>query len=146
MGKHDEYGKKLFAELLGQRWDSLTFERSIDEAGVRADLDGVIWSRDHRTIECAVEVEARVYKQIRGAIVDLALYPAAKKLLVIIPAQPQLGSEEKTLAHCRHIWQQISSNNRGQFAMTVLRGTGDEPVPDVDKARICEALNTLDLL
>ncbi len=143
MGKHDEYGKCLFADLLGPRWDSLAFERSIDEAGVRADLDGVIRSRDSRAIECAVEIEARVYKQIRGAIVDLALHPTRKKLLVIIRAQPQLGSKEKTTSHCTYIWQQLAAENRGEFAMVVLEGTGDTPMPEVDKHRITQALLSL---
>lgn len=91
--KHDDYGKKLFAELLGKRWDSRASERWLDEGGVWADLDGVIWSTDYLTIECAVEIEAKVYKQIRGTIVDLALHPAPKKLLGVIRAQSQLGPE-----------------------------------------------------
>ena len=39
MGIHDGYGKKLLQNLLGHRWNTYGRERSIDLAGVRADLD-----------------------------------------------------------------------------------------------------------
>jgi len=72
MGLHDDYGKQLMSKLPGSRWSSHDFRRSIDEASVRADLDGVIKAEDGQSIECAVEIAPRACKQIRGAIVDLA--------------------------------------------------------------------------
>lgn len=146
MGSHDDYGKSLMRKLLANRWNSYDSRRSVDEAGVRADLDGIITTSDGRHIECAVEIEARVYKQIRGAMVDLALHPAPKKFLVVIKAQPQLGNTAKITRHCNYIWQQISGADRGQFAMVVLEGTGDNPMPDVDLALLRGALQSQGLL
>lgn len=145
MGKHEEYGKKLLAELLGERWDPLASDRSVDEAGVRADLDGVIRLRDSGPTECAVEIEARVYKQIRGAIVDLALHPAPKKLLVIIPAQPQLRDEMTTAEHCKYVWQQLTAGTRGRFQVVCLQGTGTRRAPGADKVRLEHALRALEV-
>ena len=100
MGKHDEYGKRLFSSILGRRWVEYGEIRSVQMGGVRADLDGVILSEDLARVECAVEIEAKIYKQIRGALVDLASHSAPRKLFVVIPAQYQLGTAEKTRAHC----------------------------------------------
>ncbi len=36
--------------------------------------------------DCAIEIEARVDKQVRRALVDLLLHHCSKKLLVLIPA------------------------------------------------------------
>ncbi|GAJ22823.1 unnamed protein product [marine sediment metagenome] len=62
MGIHADYGKRLSGELLLERWDDYASERSIDEAGVRADLDGIIWSGTGKTktVECAVEMLKRL--------------------------------------------------------------------------------------
>ncbi len=109
---HDAYGKKLFESLLGRQWcSSLEPSRCIEMNGVRADLDGVIRGEDLHSIECAVEIEARTYKQIRGGIVDLAWHPAPKKLLVVMRAQPQLGSEERVIRHCSYVWDRLSAGN-----------------------------------
>jgi len=123
MGNHDDYGKGLMANLLGARWSSYDYRHSIDEAGGIAYLDGVITAPDGQKIECAVEIEARVYKQIHGAIVDLALHPAPKKLLIVIKAQ-SLGSENKIKKHCEYVWQQIAGNVHGLFVVTVLKVPG----------------------
>jgi len=146
MGTHEDYGRNLMSEVLGDRWSSYDSRRSVDEAGVRADLDGVIVGPDGQSVECAVEIEARVYKQIRGAIVDLALHPAPKKLLVVIKAQPQLGSSAKVVKHCGYIWQQIAGTTHGLFAIAVLERTGDKPLPEVDRQRLAAALNALAIL
>ncbi|HEV2175735.1 MAG TPA: hypothetical protein VGW33_00800 [Terriglobia bacterium] len=113
MASHDKYGKELMHQLLGDRWSSYDSQRSIAEAGVRADLDDVIIALDSQQVECAVEIEARVYKQIRGAIVDLALHSAPKKLLVVIKAQPQLGDTPKVIKHCTYVWQQVAGTGHG---------------------------------
>lgn len=146
MGKHDDYGKELLTHLLGARWDSYTPKRSLFEGGVRADLDGVIWSRDGAEVECAVEIEARVYKQIRGAIVDLALHNAPKKLLVVLPAQPQLGTREQIERHCQYIWEEIADARRGRFLVICLKGTGDNPAYQRDRETLADALGAMGVL
>jgi hypothetical protein len=143
--KHDKYGKELLKQLLGGRWDSNTSQRSVDECGVRADLDGVIWSQKGEGVECAVEIEARVYKQIRGAMVDLALHNAPKKLMIIILAQPQLGTDKKTKRHLQYVWQSIAKD-RGDFRVVCLKGTGEFPRYEEDKNILSSVLCDLQLL
>ena len=102
---HDEYGKRLFTPILGKRWITrLDKNRSVEMARVRADLDGIVLSKGLGRVECAVEIEARTYKQIRGAILDLAWHSAPRKMLVIILAQPQLGNDRKAREHCTFVW------------------------------------------
>ena len=145
MGRHDDYGKRLFSQLLGGRWSASSDYRRVDEGGVRADLDGVIWSSDSDSVCCAVEIEAKIYKQIRGAIVDLAIHTAPKKLLVILNnAQPQLGSEDKTLTHCNYVWKQIGKGH-GTFRAVCLLGTGYNPELEEDLARLSAALADLQI-
>lgn len=140
---HDEYGKGLFRPLLGDRWSSLDFARSVQEEGVRADLDGIIRRADDKSVECTVEIEARVYKQIRGAMVDLSLHPAPQKLLVVIKAQPQLGDTPRIMRHCTYIWQQVAGTNRGEFEMAVLEGTGLNPNTEFDLKLLKDTLQKL---
>lgn len=144
---HDRYGKELLASILGGRWRSrLDDERSFSMGGVRADLDGIIRSADMGTVECAVEIEARVYKQIRGAILDLAWHPAPRKLLVIIRAQEQLGSEDKVRAHCSYVWKRLAGDDRSPFRLVLLKGTGSIPCHDEDRASLITALTELELI
>jgi hypothetical protein len=141
---HDAHGKELFQGLLGKRWCSwLDPGRCFDMNGVRADLDGIIRSEDQGSIECAVEIEARTYKQIRGAIVDLAWHPAPKKLLVVMRAQPQLGTEETVVAHCTYVWERLSAGKCGQFRLVVLKGAGNTPQFQIDSRLIGEGLLAL---
>ncbi|MFC1955394.1 hypothetical protein ACFLWZ_02495 [Chloroflexota bacterium] len=143
MGKHEDYGKRLLRELFGGRWAPYASQRSLYEGGVRADLDGVIYSKDGVSVECVVEIEARVYKQIRGAIVDLVLHGAPKKLLIIIRAQPQLGTEEQIKEHCTYVWRELAGQHRGEFQVVCLKGTGDEPASEEDKKLLAEKLRVM---
>ncbi len=147
MGQHDNYGKRLFRNLLGERWDDSSPERSVDEAGVRADLDGVIRSETTKAIQCAVEIEAKIYKQIRGAILDLALHFAPKKLLVIILAQSQLGTNrERIQKHFQYVWEQGVGCGHGQFELVCFEGNGDNPMDDKDMEIIALTLKKMNIL
>jgi hypothetical protein len=109
---------------------------------VKAELDGVITDSNGSAL-CAVEIETRVFKQMRGALLDLALHSAPKKLFVFMMAQPQLGtSEERALRHIETTWDLIGGS-RGEFQAVVLSGTGEFPNEPVDKARIANALSKL---
>jgi hypothetical protein len=147
MGIHDDYGKRLLAGILGQRrWVTSGNDRSVEMAGVRADLDGVILSEDSARVECAVEIEAKIYKQIRGAILDLAWHSAPRKMLVIILAQSQLGPEEKVRAHLMFVWQKLTTCANVPFELVVLRGTGTTPMEDDDRLLLTDALKKLHLI
>ena len=134
---HDKYGKELLASVLGERWVTwLEDARFVDMAGVRAGLDGIIRSSDRSKVECAVEVEAKNYKQIRGSILDLAWHPAPKKLLVVIRAQKELKDENQVRRHCGYVWEKLASNRCGNFKLVVLKGTGAQPLPEIGRPRV----------
>ena len=144
---HDEYGKRLFASILGKRWVTrLDDDRSVEMAGVRADLDGIILSEDLARVECAVEIEAKTYKQMRGAILDLAWHPAPRKMFVVILAQPQLGNDLKARSHCTFVWQKLTDGENTPFELVVLRGTGAYPMEENDRSLLVDALKRLDLI
>jgi hypothetical protein len=144
---HDEYGKRLFASILGKRWVTrLDDDRSVVMAGVRADLDGIILSEDLARVECAVEIEAKTYKQMRGAILDLSWHPAPRKMFVVILAQPQLGNDLKARSHCTFVWQKLTDGENTPFELVVLRGTGAYPMEENDRSLLVDALKRLDLI
>ncbi len=144
---HADYVKRMLTELLGKRfctWFEPT--RSYELGGVKADLDGLIRSEDLSRVQCAVEVEARNYKQIRGAIVDLAWHPAPKKLLVVLKAQPQLKSTDQVRAHCTYVWNKLVADQQTPFGLAVLEGTAADPQPEVDGPLLIQTLQALELI
>jgi len=144
---HDEYGKELLRSILGARWITRFDDRGcIEMEGGRADLDGIILSEDLSRVECAVEIEARVYKQIRGAIFDLAQHPAPRKLFVVILAQPQLGNAGKARRHCSFVWERLTHADRVPFALVVLQGSGENPLTEADRVLLMESLRQLELI
>jgi len=144
---HDEYGKRLFADILVKRWITrLDDKRFVQMGGVRAGLDAIILSEDLAHVQCAVEIEAKTYKQMRGAMLDLAWHPAPRKLFVVILAQPQIGSEEKARAHCMFVWERLTKGQSIPFELTVLKGTGADPMKETDRQLLAEALKKLGLL
>lgn len=144
---HDRYGKQLLAGILGKRWVARLDERkSIELAGVRADLDGIVLSKSLADVECAVEIEATVYTQARSALLNLAFHPSPKKLFVFILAQPQVGAREKAAEHFQFVWEKLAPICKAPFAMAVLRGTAANPIIDVDRALLEDALSQLKVL
>ena len=61
----------------------------------RARIDGTIAGR------IAVEIESRVDKQIRGALLDLICHPLSQKLLIILPIH--MTDAARTTVMCRNI-------------------------------------------
>jgi hypothetical protein len=81
MGTHHDLGESLMrlavGSLFSTRSASVTFEFG-PGAGI-ARIDGTVADT------VAVEIESRVPKQIRGALLDLILHPYPKKLLLLLP-------------------------------------------------------------
>ena len=48
--------------------------------------------------DIAVEVESRVSKQVRGAVLDLMCHPYPKKLLILLPVH--MSNPETTAQQC----------------------------------------------
>ena len=144
---HDRYGKQLLAAILGKRWVTRFDDRkSVEMAGVRADLDGIILTENLSELDCAVEIEATVYTQARSALLNLALHPAPKKLFVVILAQSQMGTKETAARHFHFVWERLSLISKAPFALVVLKGTGARPMPEEDRVLIEHALLELKVL
>ena len=135
---HDSYGKELLREILGSR-----FINSRDVVKVRygsyisAFIDGVINNC------CAIEIESRVDKQVRGALLDLLQHELPKKLLILIPAH--MRDPEATAGHCEYILEKYKKEGQ-TIKVILLKGTGDKPLKSVDKERIKKALTELGCL
>ena len=123
MGKHDKYGKRLLKEILG---DNFKDNHKVEGFDIGIKLDGKIADK------CAVEIESRVDKQIRGAILDLLLCKLEKKLLMIIPKH--MHDKKKTVESCQLIFRQMGYTD-DNFRVVLLNGTGDDP-KDKDDIKI----------
>jgi hypothetical protein len=96
MPPDDQYGKALLRRAVGEEFKSSGPTVQVDfGAGSPGRIDGTIAS------EVAAEIESRVSKQIRGAIMDLILHPYPKKLLVLLPVHMQ--NAESAAVQCRAI-------------------------------------------
>ncbi len=132
--QHDGYGKRVMREAVGaafQEWGD-PIEVSYG-AGRPAHIDGAVGS------SIAVEVESRVSKQVRGAVLDLVFHRYPKKLLVIVPKH--MHSPSTTAAQCRGALARFVKAQ--DFRVVVLRGTGDEPRLSEDVPLVCAALSEL---
>jgi len=95
---HDEYGKRVLHEATEGR--VVLYGRPIEinyGAGLPARIDAAIG-------DIAVEIESRVSKQVRGALLDLICHPYSKKLLVLLPVH--MSNPMITAVQCK-----ISSND-----------------------------------
>lgn len=61
---------------------------------VAARIDGVVE-------DVAIEIESRVSKQVRGAVLDLICHRSPNKLLILIPAH--MSHPDTTAEQCRNI-------------------------------------------
>jgi hypothetical protein len=135
---HEKYGKALMKAVAGDGFvDSGDVVRVRYRGGISANIDGVLNGC------CAVEIESRVEKQVRGAVIDLLCHPLAKKLLVLIPEH--MNNPEGTAEMSREILDRF--NREGERSEVVLlRGTGNYPKPDEDRRLIEQALKILGCL
>jgi len=81
VGKLDELGKTLMRHAAGPLFldngPSVCFDFGPEAGSAR--IDGTVAGL------VAVEVESRVPKQVRGALMDLLVHPYPKKLLLLLP-------------------------------------------------------------
>ena len=78
MGHHEEYGTAVMRQVSPGAFIDVGREIEASLGSGYAKIDGVVG-------DIAIEIEARVPKQVRGAIVDLLLHDAPKKLLILLP-------------------------------------------------------------
>lgn len=137
---HEKYSKKLLKKIAGDRFISSGESVKVNYEGpVTARIDGVIHDC------CAIEIESRVAKQVRGSLLDLLEHPLSKKLLILIPAH--MNNPENTAKHCEDIFKKYKKKQQ-VTKVILLKGTGRNPrcYADKDKKKIKDALRALGCL
>lgn len=134
MGVHEDYGKRLLRQLLGNGFTDWGQDVEVAyQGGITARIDGVVK-------DCAIEIESRTDKQIRGSLVDLLFHPLPKKLLIIIPAN--MPNPEATVRHCKAILQSLK-RREDVVRVVLLAGTGIQGEEERDAREIERALREL---
>lgn len=133
MGSHDKYGKAVLRAAAGSAYCDFGPDVCVDYGSrAPARIDGTVGS-------IAVEIESRVSKQVRGAVLDLICHRNPKKLLVLIPVH--MPSPADTAVQCRNIFCRFM--NPTNFRVVLLAGTGDRYALAEDVKRVREALKEL---
>lgn len=132
--KHDKYGKELLENIAGFSSSYNDCRIKYGEKGIGARIDGVIG------VDIAIEIESRVSKQIRGAILDLVLHPNPKKLLILIKVH--MNNIDITKSQSEFILNKYI--NKDDFRVIVLDGNGDEKKEISDKKIIEDTIKDLE--
>lgn len=133
MAGHDDYGKRVIQKAANDA-------ASIYGRSVEIDYGTAQPARIDATLgEIAIEVESRVSKQVRGAVLDLICHSNPKKLLILLPVH--MGSPEATATQCRNILSRFIPD--GSYRVVVLKGRGDNPQLLEDAMVVRAALSEL---
>jgi hypothetical protein len=123
MGMHDKYGKRTLKGAAGPAYAASTPSVRADYGlGRYANVDGTVGS------QIAVEIESRVSKQVRGAVVDLVLHSYPKKLLILLPVH--MNNPERTVAQCEHILARFL--DKSDLRVVLLQGHGSDHKNEID--------------
>jgi hypothetical protein len=128
MGSHDLYGRAVLSAATGGGATQLGVHV---DYGSRAParIDGVVG-------DIAVEIESRVPKQVRGAVLDLLCHTKPKKLLILLPVH--MSNAEDTATQCRNILRRFLDDDN--FRVVVLSGSGTRPNLEADHLLVRGAL------
>lgn len=131
---HDQYGKRILKMVAGNAFStSGEGVRVYFGSGSYARLDGVIKNK------IVIEIESRVSKQIRGAILDLIMHPFSKKLMVLLPVH--MTNPTMALNQCVHILNKFLEKD--DFEVILLKGNGNNPNYENDSAKVSRVLSKL---
>jgi hypothetical protein len=134
MANHDKYGKDVLRAAAGSDFLSESPYIDIDYgAGFPARIDGTIANR------ISVEIESRVSKQVRGAILDLICHPYPQKLLVLLPVH--MSNPDITLFQCKNILSRFVKID--DFRVVLATGHGGNQKIDVDASLVRNAIEEL---
>lgn len=134
MGKHDKYGKRILEEGAGSAYTTCARSVRVDYGkGGYASVDGTVGS------QIAVEIESRVSKQVRGALLDLVFHPYPKKLLILLPVH--MNDPERTVAQCEHILARLLDGS--DFRVALLHGHGSDYKNEIDIRIVRRAIDQL---
>lgn len=134
MGTHDHYGKSVLRQAAGSEFQDTGADLFVpygDCGG--ATVDGVVGG------SIAVEIDSRVSKQVRGAVLDLICHPFPKKLLVLLPVH--MSNPDLCRAQCTDILGRFVSVH--DFRVVLLAGHGGRPAGGLDAERVKQALAEL---
>jgi len=135
MNQHDRYGKHVLRSIAGSalvvRGEAL---RVRYQGGINASIDGIVAGC------CAVEIESRVAKQVRGALIDLLFHSCPKKLLILVPAH--MNNPTAVARHCEWLLNTLREPHHW-VQVTLLEGTGDAPCYEEDRRRVLRSLREL---
>ena len=124
---HDAYGKHVMREATqGAFCDSGPRVRVNLGNGSFASIDGVV-------CDVAIEIDSRVSKQVRGALVDLLLHAAPKKLLVLLPVH--MSNPKLCARQCRFVLDSLAKPGQ-KCRVLVLSGHGKAPQLEADVALV----------
>jgi hypothetical protein len=130
MARHDEYGKRVLQQATGGMAVHYGTPVEINYGtGQPARIDGAVG-------DVAIEIESRLSKQVRGAVLDLICHSHPKKLLVLLPVH--MSNPAVTAEQCRNIMKRFCPENA--FRVIVLKGTGDSHNLVEDSAAVAAAL------
>src|SRR5229473_511080 len=124
MAGHDEYGKRVLQAAT--KGGAVHYGSPVEinyGVGQPARIDATVG-------DIAVEIESRVSKQVRGAVLDLICHPYPKKLLVLLP--DHITSRGIAAEQCRNILKKFCPD--GFFRVLVLKGSGSSPQLNEDVA------------
>lgn len=134
MASHDEYGKSVLSVAARDQLELYGASVEVDYGvGQPARIDAVISG------QIAVEVESRVSKQVRGAVVDLICHPFPKKLLVLLPVH--MSNPKVTAEQCINILGRFLMED--DFRVVVCEGSGQNPSIEADARLVRRAMKEL---
>ena len=116
----------MLCEILGGRWcHDLDFggRRRVKFGPIEAHLDGVVFDSEKKVV-CAVQIESRNPTQIRGAILDLALHSAPKKLFIWDRKNANNKTVDECRSYCEAIWKRLGPINPGELEIVILDRNG----------------------
>jgi len=126
MGELDSAGKILLHRAAGSLFSSdgpsVTF--SFGPNAGTAKIDGTVAGT------VAIEIESRVPKQIRGALLDLILHPYPSKLLVLLPVD--IGNASTAVRQSEIILGHFLKPER--FRVVVVQGSYEESLAAIRDA------------
>jgi hypothetical protein len=126
MGELDQAGKNLLHQAAGSLFSSdgpsVTFSFGPNAGTAR--IDGTVAGT------VAIEVESRVPKQIRGALLDLILHPYPSKLLVLLPVHT--GNVSTAVRQAETILGHFL--DPGRFRVVVVQGSYEESLAAIRAA------------
>jgi hypothetical protein len=126
LGELDDFGKRLMRLAVGDLFTdcgpSVCFEFAPDAGSAR--IDGTVADL------VAVEIESRVLKQVRGALVDLIMHPYSRKLLLLLPAY--IGNPATAVAQTQAILSRFLEPSA--FRVVCVTPDIDESIRAIQKA------------